>query len=152
MDLVPTHVNGAVVINLVESCGGNLVGCGACTDLSVAIHNMLLTSELGYVILDMQDEKVVCPGLLEEVLQLWKRMRCPFFFVGVMQKPQAVLESYSYSSFSSVFATPDEAISMLKEKYPELYKAEITGIVFDRPLVANRSRVAREEEVEEEAD
>ena len=76
----------------------------------------------------------------------------PFLFVGVMPKAQQVLESYSYSSFSKIFATPDDAIATMREKYPALLRAEINGITFDKPLVANRSRAAREEEAEEEAD
>ena len=149
MDLIPAQVDGAVVINLVESCNANQERCGSCVDLSVAVHNMLMASELGYVILDLQDEKVVCPALLEEILQLNKRLACPFLFVGVMDGAQEVLNSYSFSSTTNVFETPTDAIKYLKSNHAELVTGEISGVEFGKPLVAGRSRAARAEDGEE---
>ena len=72
MDLVPENLGGAVVFNLVNSCGANKGVCGNCADFAVAIHNWLMNTEVRYVLVDLQDEKEICPAFLEELLQLAK--------------------------------------------------------------------------------
>ena len=107
MDLVPESINGVTVFNLLQtkSCPK---GCSDCGDFAVSIHNILLNSDFRYLIFDLQDEKEVCEKFLEETLHLWRRLRFPFLFAGVMPKPEKILMSYAYHDSYPVFDTEIE--------------------------------------------
>ena len=155
MDLVPENLGGAVVFNLVQSCGANKSICGNCADFAVGIHNCLMSSEVRYVIVDMQDEKEVCSAFLEELMQLAKRLRVPFLLAGVMEKPRRVLEAYDFVSRWPLFVTPDEALAYLDKVHPGLSKASCAGIEFGTPVATSRPRnaaVVAEEGTEAEAE
>lgn len=142
MDLVPESVGGAVVFNVVKSCGANRLMCGNCADFAVAVHNCLMSTEIRYVVLDLQDEKEVCGAFLEEVLQLAKRMRIPFLFAGVMDKPRRLLEAYDFTRKTPLFLTPEEAVAWLKANHPDLLAASKEGIEYGVPVASSRPRNA----------
>jgi hypothetical protein len=152
MELVPELVNGAVVFTVHHSCGANKSICGNCPDFAVAVHNWLLSSELKYVILDLQDEKEICGLFLEELLQLRKRLKqYPFLFAGVMDKPRRVLESYDYLSRSPLFVTPEEAITWLGQNHPGISLQPANPTETGAPIAVSRPRHAlAPEEVAEE--
>ncbi len=114
MELVPENLGGSVVFNVQSSCGANKAICGNCGDFAIAVHNWVMNTDIKYVVIDLQDEKEICPAFLEEILQLGKRLRFPFVFAGVMDKPQRVLESYNYGNRASTFVTPQEALAYLE--------------------------------------
>ena len=140
MDLVPENLNGAVVFNVVNSCGANRSICGNCADFAVAVHNWILTTEVKYVLVDLQDEKEICPMFLEELLQLSKRLRYPFVFAGVMDKPKRVLQSYDFLNRSPIFITPEEAIVALEKQYPGITKTSLEAVDFGQPIASSRPR------------
>ncbi len=142
MDLVPENLGGAVVFNLNSSCGTNKAICGNCGDFAVAIHNWLMNTEVRYVLLDLQDEKEICPAFLEEVLQLARRLRIPFLFAGVMDKPRRILESYDFTNKWPTFITPEEAIAYLEEKNPGTTKVSLEGLEFGVAIATSRARNA----------
>jgi hypothetical protein len=141
LELVPEKINEAVILNVHKSCPHNATDCSACQDLAVGLHNWLVTHELRYLVLDLQDEKEVCPGFIEEVLQLWKRMRVPFLFSGVMIKPRKVLESYNYQARYPIFMTPEEAVRSLNGLNIS-FAAKTEGIDFGVPIPMSRLRQA----------
>ncbi|MEY4630468.1 MAG: hypothetical protein RIQ81_588 [Pseudomonadota bacterium] len=139
LELVPEKINQAVILNVHKSCPHNATDCSACQDLAVGLHNWLVAHEFRYLVLDLQDEKDVCPGFIEEVLQLWKRMRVPFLFSGVMIKPRKVLESYNYQARYPIYLTPEEAVRSLNGLNIDL-GAKIEGIEFGVPIPMSRLR------------
>jgi len=142
MDLVPENLGGAVVFNVMNSCGGNKAICGNCADFAVAIHNWLMSTEIRYVLVDLQDEKEVCATFLEELLQLAKRLRVPFLFAGVMEKPQRVLESYDFLNRWPTFTTPEDAIAYLEENFPGVTRVPLEGLAFGVAIATSRPRNA----------
>jgi hypothetical protein len=138
MDLVPENLNGAVVFNVLNSCGANRAACGNCADFAVAVHNWIMTTEVKYVLVDLQDEKEVCPAFLEEMLQLAKRLRYPFVFAGVMDKPKRILQSYDFLSRSPTYVTPEEAVVALEKAYPGITKGSVEGVDFGVPIASSR--------------
>lgn len=139
LELIPDLIDDSVVVNVTKSCSHNTTDCSACQDLAVGLHNWLVSHEFRYLILDFQDEKEVCPGFIEEVLQLWKRMRIPFLFAGVMSKPRHILESYNYHARYPIFITPEEAIRTLISTGVDR-TAKFEGIEFGGPIPLNRLR------------
>ncbi len=148
MDLVPENLGGAAVFNVVSSCGANKSVCGNCPDFAVAVHNTLMNTDVRYVIIDLQDEKEVCPAFLEELLQLAKRLRFPFLFAGVMDKPRRLLQAYDFTSRTPLFNTPEEAVAWLQENHPRLYNVSLAGIDFGTPIATSRARNAVVADVE----
>lgn len=142
MDLVPENLNGTVVFNVVQSCNANKSVCGNCTDFAVSVHNWLMSSDVKYVVIDLQDEKEICPAFLEELLQLAKRLRYPFVFAGVMEKPKRLLEAYDFTSRSPTFTTPDEAIGALEKRFPGITKVSLEGLEFGKSIASSRPRTA----------
>lgn len=142
MDLVPENLNGAVVFNVINSCCANRSICGNCADFAVSVHNWLMTTEVKYVIVDLQDEKEICSAFLEELLQLAKRLRYPFVFAGVMEKPRRLLEAYDFTSRAPLFVTPDEAIAFLEKTKPGITKVSLEGVQFGQPIGSSRPRTA----------
>lgn len=141
MELVPEQIAGAVIINVMNPCTCSAPECGNCSDYAVGLHNWLVSTGLKYVIFDLQDEKEVCSVFIEEVLQLWKRMRFPFLFSGVMPKPRSVLQSYSYDTRFPFFATPDEAVDSLRQKVPGAMVGTINGVAFGQAIAITRPRL-----------
>ncbi len=148
MELIPTRVDGAVLFNLRKGCRAK---CSDCGDLSVSMHNLLLTSGLKYVIVDLQDEKHICDSFTEELVQLWKRLNIPFLFAGVIPDVEKILKRYGYLNHYKIYLFGEEAISDLKTKEPSLFDSELLNIVYDKPMVTPRSRaIAAGEDPESE--
>ena len=152
MDLIPENLGGSVVFNVVNSCGANKAICGNCADFAVAVHNWMMNTEVRYVLIDLQDEKEICPAFLEELLQLAKRLKVPFLFAGVMEKPKRILESYDFLARAPLFVTPDEAIQYLDKNYPGVSRVSVEGLEFGVPIATSRPRNAVALEVEAEAE
>jgi hypothetical protein len=153
MELVPENLGGSVVFNVQSSCGANKAICGNCGDFAIAVHNWIMNTEVKYVVVDLQDEKEICPAFLEEMLQLGKRLRHPFVFAGVMDKPKRILQSYDYGARSPMFDTPQDALQYLEEKWPGITKTSLDGLEFGTPIAVSRPRnglVAVEAEAEAE--
>ncbi len=142
MDLVPENLHGTVVFNVINSCCANRAVCGNCTDFAVAVHNWLMATEVKYVVIDLQDEKEICPAFLEELLQLSKRLKYPFVFAGVMEKPRRLLEAYDFTARSPIFVTPEEAVAALEKRYPGITKVSLDGVDFGTPIASSRPRIA----------
>lgn len=147
MDLVPVMVDGAVVLNAAHVCTALHFNCRHCPELAVGVHNWTVESEIGYLLIDFQDEKDICHTLLVELLQLRKRLRIPFLFAGVMARPRSVLESYAFTQYP-FFVTPEEAIAYLKDKHAPLVKPGYGPVRFGEPIPCNRSRQNRGEVVD----
>jgi len=148
MDLVPENLGGAVVFNLVNSCGANKAICGNCADFTVAIHNWLMNTEVRYVLVDLQDEKEICPTFLEELMQLSKRLRVPFLLAGVMEKPRRLLESYDFTARWPLFVTPEDAVAYLDKHFPGATKVSLDGLEFGVAIAQSRPRNALVPEAE----
>ncbi|MCB9229768.1 MAG: hypothetical protein H6618_09165 [Deltaproteobacteria bacterium] len=129
MDFIPVLVDGAVVLNLMNSCETKSLSCEACTHLVLSVHNWIRHADLEYVIIDLQDEKDICPAFLEELLLLRKRLKYPFLFVGVMERPQSYIEAYGYGGPMPAFVTPEDAVRVLRIQYPGLTERKV-----DSPL------------------
>lgn len=147
LELIPEKINDAVILNVGKSCPHNATDCSACQDLAVGLHNWLVAHEFRYLILDFQDEKEVCPGFIEEVLQLWKRMRVPFLFSGVMERPRKIIESYNYHLRHPFYITPEEAVRSLAPANVNK-AAKLEGIEFGVAIPMSRLRAASRPEAE----
>ena len=123
----------------------------------MAVHNWLITTEVGYLIVDFQDEKDICKTVLEELLQLRKRLRIPFLFAGLMERPRKYLTSYAYNEYP-FFDTPEEAVALLLGGTPIAIKQNLTKIKFGENIPCVRPRQLRtdigevDEETEDELD
>lgn len=142
MDLVPENLGGAVVFNVVNSCGASKAVCGNCADFAVGIHNWLMSTDIRYVLVDLQDEKEICGAFLEEMLQLAKRLRVPFLFAGVMDKPRRILESYDFLTRAPLFVTPEDAVAWLDKNHPGLTRVSLEGLEFGVAIATSRPRNA----------
>ncbi len=146
MDLIPTMVDGAVVFNLKNSCSVKNYNCEPCVQLVLCIHNWLKHAEVQYAIFDLLDEKDICSSFLTELLQLRKRLRFPFLFVGVMDRPQNFLESYSYDRTYSVFVTPEDAVRALRIHNPGITEHPIRiPVDFGKPMLDTWRRFQEEQ-------
>lgn len=152
MELVPENLNGAVVFNIISSCNANKSICGNCGDFAVSIHNWMMSSEVRYVLVDLQDEKEICGAFLEELMQLSKRLRVPFLIAGVMEKPRRILESYDFAKRWPLFATPEEAVAYLDKNFPGTTRVSLEGLEFGVPIASSRPRNAVMADVETEAE
>ena len=150
LEFIPEKVDRAVVINIMQSVrpvsnaimpGHSVVDGYVGADFVVAVHNWLIGTSLKYIVFDFQDEKEVPADFLEELMQLMKRVRIPFLFTGVMQRPQALLSSYDYTSKFPIFGSTGEAIEYLDKKVPGLLAAPHDGIHFGKPIEMVRSRL-----------
>jgi hypothetical protein len=149
LEFVPEKIDRAVVMNVFQNQQQMTRGVAAASavdgfvgaDFVVAVHNWLIGTQLRYVIFDFQDEKDVPADFVEELMQLMKRMRIPFLFTGVMQRPHDLLKSYDYTSKFPIFASSEEAISFLDTKFPNLLGAAHDGIIFGSPIEMVRSRL-----------
>jgi hypothetical protein len=149
LEFVPERIDRAVVMNVFQNqqpASGALTATSVVdsfvgADFVVAVHNWLIGTQLRYVIFDFQDEKEVPADFVEELMQLMKRVRIPFLFTGVMDRPRALLKSYDYTSKFPIFASIEEAVSYLESKYPNLLMVSHDGIVFGSPIEMVRSRL-----------
>ncbi len=141
MDVVPENLDNAVILNVVRNGACTETECRNCLDIGGIVHNWLMGTELKYLLLDLQDEKDVCPTFLVEMLQLHKRLRFPMIFTGVMERSREVLESYSYTSLNfPTFYTPEEALEWLREYHPKIFDADLSQVVFGEPVALARIR------------
>jgi len=149
LEFVPEKIDRAVVMNVIQSsqpvpssvAPASVLDSFVGADFVVAVHNWLIGTQLKYVIFDFQDEKEIPADFVEELMQLMKRVRIPFLFTGVMQKPRALLMSYDYTSKFPIFASIDEAVTYLESKHPTLLGVPHDGIIFGTPIEMVRSRL-----------
>lgn len=152
MDLVAENLDGAVVLNISSVCTGqDGQECRGCIDIGGLIHNWLMTTEIRYLILDLQDEKDVCRTFIVEMMQLRKRLKIPFLFAGVMERPKKTLLSYAVDGPDrDVFTTPEDAIEKLRQLDPRLLEVTLEGINFGEPIVSLKARqMQRAQEAED---
>jgi hypothetical protein len=165
VELVPVRLDDAIVLNVAKHCRHCKTDCRDCCDIGVAVHNWLISTELRYVLIDLQDEKDVCPTFLQEIIQLRKRLRMPFLFAGVMDRPLRVLNDYSYTvQAAPTFVTPEDAVAYLRQNHGMVLDADLSRVRLNevlqvaRPRSANRfdddddAPVDDDEEVEEVED
>lgn len=142
MELVPEVVKNTLVFNVIKSCNANKNICGNCPDFAVAVHNTLMNTAVKYVLIDLQDEKEICPLFLEELMQLAKRLKFPFLFTGVMDRPQKILDSYAFVSRHPVFDSVVDAAAWLESKHPGITKVSLSGIDIGVAVACSRPRNA----------
>lgn len=135
MDIVPTLIDGAVVVTLQQACKVKSHSCEACYQGVALLHNWLKVTRLNYLIFDFQDEREVCPAFLEEMILARKRLRFPFLFSGVMEQARTFLENYNYGVSYPIFVVPEDAIRALRMQHPGMTEVmPVIPIVFDCPL------------------
>lgn len=135
IDLIPSLVDGAIVLNLQGSCRSHFHSCEKCTSFTFFLHNWLRITELAYLVFDLQDEKHICPSFLEGLILIRKRIKIPFLFAGVMNRPRNLLQQYNYGETYPFFIVPEDAIRALRMQHPGLTeKAPEVPILFDYPL------------------
>jgi hypothetical protein len=143
MDLVPEKLDEAVILSIANLCVGQESDCRECGDIGGSLHNWLMSTGIRYVIVDLQDEKDICPTFLVELLQLRKRHRIPFLFAGAMQRPLNTLESYDFSrNGMPVFITPEEAIDYVREHYQPLLNIDESQVKYGEAIMSFRTRNA----------
>jgi hypothetical protein len=151
LEFIPEKVDRAVVVNVMQMATSSqppvsqaqsaLLDSFVGSDFVVGIHNWLIGTSLKYIIFDLQDEKEVPTDFLEELMQLMRRLRVPFLFAGIMERPKAVLKSYAYLAKYPLFTNVEEAIAWLNEKHPHLIASIPEGINFGTPIEMVRSRL-----------
>jgi len=151
LEFIPEKIDRVVVINVMQQLRSTLQPISQTqsalldsfvgSDFVVGIHNWLISTNLKYLVFDLQDEKEVPADFLEELMQLMRRLRIPFLFAGVMDRPKATLKAYAYLTKYPVFANVDEAIKWLSDKHPQLLNANLDGIQFGQPIEMVRSRI-----------
>ena len=140
MELVPEIIDNVVVLNL-KPTEEKIYDDKSGSDVGVAVHNYLVSSEINYVIIDLQDEKEIPTAFMVELIQLHKRLRIPFLFVGVMAKAQKILDDYAFgmNDYPRVTA-PEDAVAYLKEMYPDVASASTALVKEGDVLQVSRPR------------
>ncbi len=123
LQLTPEKVENAVVLMAGQIEPACEADCRLCVDFSVGIHNWLMTNEIQYVMVDLQDEKDICRVFLEELINLRKRLAMPFYFVGVMDRPRQFLNDFGIADYTHFALTPEEAADHLQATYPIVYQS-----------------------------
>ncbi len=151
LEFVPEKVDRIVVLNVMQTLVSTnppmsqtqtaLLDSFVGSDFVVGVHNWLIGTELRYLIFDLQDEKEVPVDFLEELMQLMRRLRIPFLFAGVTDKPKGILKSYAYLTKYPIFTDVDEARSWLEQKFPNYLNIKFDGIQFGTPIEMVRSRL-----------
>ena len=96
-----------------------------------------MQSDLKYIIIDLQDEKDICPTFLTEALLLRKRIKIPFLFAGVMEKAESYLEKFNYFESYPIFVTAEDAVRALRIMHPSLTESNVSiPTKFGLPLLA----------------
>ena len=140
MELVPEIIQDVVVLNL-RPQEDKVYDDKTGSDVGVAVHNWLISSELNYVIIDLQDEKDIPTAFMVELIQLHKRLRIPFLFVGVMKKAQSILDDYNFMiNDYPVFFAPEDAVAYLKEKFSLAAASSLSLVKVGEPLQVSRPR------------
>jgi hypothetical protein len=140
MELVPEIIDNIVVLNL-KASEEKIYDDKSGSDVGVAVHNYLVSSEINYVIIDLQDEKEIPTAFMVELIQLHKRLRIPFLFVGVMTKAQKILDDYAFGMHDyPLFNAPEDAVSYLKEMFPEAASASTALVKEGDVLQVSRPR------------
>ena len=151
MDFVPEKIDDGIVLNAISICNYASKDCRTCSEISVGIHNWLVSTGVGYLIVDFQDEKEVCGNVLAEILQLRKRLRFPFLFAGLMEAPKKFLKSYNYLEHP-FFDTPEQAVYYLKKFHGKLMLNDTSSVVFGEAIPCSRSRNFRDMTPDESAE
>lgn len=120
MDIVPELVDGAIVMSLENQCKSRAGNCDHCSHTVLSMHNWQKYTGVPYLILDLMDENEICESFLEEILFIRKRANGPFLLVGVMEKPQQILEVHTVQPDFPVFITPEDAVRALRITNPGL--------------------------------
>jgi hypothetical protein len=153
VELIPAQIEDTIILNVSKHCGNTRTDCKDCCDVGVAVHNWLISTELQYVVIDLQDVKDVCRTFVEEIVQLRKRLRIPFLFCGVMERPLKVLQDYSYTTTAyPVFLLPEEAISYMRSNFPLLLNSDLDRVRLNEVLQVARPRNASRQDGGDEAD
>ncbi|MEZ4743937.1 MAG: hypothetical protein R3B45_16070 [Bdellovibrionota bacterium] len=148
--LVPEIIDGAVVCSLIEACDSSSGSeCDICHEQTVYLHNWLVETELKYLVIDLQEEKAICSPFIEALLHLRKRLRFPFLFAGVIEKPKQILMRYDYTEFP-FFISPEDAVRALRMAYPSITEVSLEHIKMGEPI--GGIRPADEPEDEEDSD
>lgn len=152
LEFIPEKIDRAVVVNVMQApstvaqppmsqAQTALLDSFVGSDFVVGIHNWLIGTPLRYLIFDLQDEKEVPTDFLEELMQLMRRLRIPFLFAGVMDRPRATLKSYAYLNKFPIFTNVEEAIRWVQANQPQLLTVPLDGIQFGTPIEMVRSRL-----------
>ena len=151
LEFVPEKIDRIVVLNVMQTLAPSippvsqtqtaLLDSFVGADFVVGVHNWLISTELRYLIFDLQDEKEVPIDFLEELMQLMRRLRIPFLFAGVTDRPRQILKSYAYTTKYPVFVDVDEARTWLEQRHPEFFNVKLDGIQFGTPIEMVRSRL-----------
>ena len=120
MDIVPELIDGAIVMTLVNGCDNRVGSCECCSQIVLSMHNWQRYTGVPYIILDLMDENEICEGFLEELLFIRKRATGPFLLVGVMEKPQQILDLNVFHPDFPIFITPEDAVKALRMTNPGL--------------------------------
>ena len=142
VELIPEYVDNAIVFMAYNKIPHCETKCKLCVDFSVGIHNWILANEVSYIIIDLQDEKTICQVFLEELINLRKRLKIPFYFAGVMARPKQFLDDFGMSHTVKYFMTPEQAADDLKSKHPELYHTVVDkNINLVHKITVSRARL-----------
>lgn len=151
LEFVPERLDRAVILNVIQAAVSShppvsqtqtaLLDSFVGADFVVGIHNWLISTQLRYLIFDLQDEKEVPTDFLEELMQLMRRLRIPFLFAGASDRPRATLKSYAYTTKFPIFGDVDEARAWLELKHPDLLNVKLDGIQFGSAIEMVRSRL-----------
>ena len=118
MDIIPTMVDGAVVLNICNVSLDRKKEEEESNRIAVYIHNWIKQIKLGYLVFDFQEEKHISTNFLVELMQLRKRLGIPFLFAGALNESKKTLEAYSCQDSYPIFWTPDDAIRALRIQNP----------------------------------
>jgi hypothetical protein len=122
MDIIPTMVDGAVVLSLSNpdlfAQDNKKEEEEEAVRVVINIHNWVKQIKLEYLVFDFQEEKHINQFFLVELMQLRKRLRIPFLFSGVLNESKKTLESYSCQDSYPLFWTPNDAIRALRIQHP----------------------------------
>ena len=136
MEVIPIIVDGAVVLNLDNSCMTKSSNTEHSSRLVIHIYNWVKKVGLEYIIIDLQEEKTICSTFLVELMQIKKRLNYPFLFCGVMEQARNILTSYNCDQVYPFFVTPEDAIRALRIQNPGLTEIKISRMdSFGRGLV-----------------
>ena len=149
--LSPEAIDGAIVCNLIEPCTTKNADCDVCQEQTIYIHNWLVETELKYLVVDLQDEKHICPQFIQALLHLKKRLRFPFLFAGVVDRPKEILSNYDYSEFP-FFVTPEDAVRALRMAHPSITEGATDKVKMGKPISGAKRDPAEVEIVEEDAE
>ena len=152
MDIVPTMVDGAVILSLSGDCPQKLSECECCFTLTIHLHNWVKQTQMSYLIVDFEERKNICSGFFKEIIQLRKRLKMPFLFVGIVERYRSLLDAYNCSTIYPTFLTPEDAVRALRIQNPGLTEIPIkVPIAFDTPIASSLKSLQSESKEESQA-